>query len=581
LCVAKGDLAQASSQFNIVLGEDKNNVAALLDQACVEFDARENEDQYQKAVESYKRSLDYYKKALRAYPSCPGAARLGIGYCRYRLGQFDKARQAFHRVLDLDPENIDALVALGIMELQTNEVDGIQKGMLKMQRAFEIYPYCSMALNHLANHFFFTGQHFLVEQLTETALSVINHGLMRAHSYYNLARSYHSKGDFEKAGRYYMASVKEINKPQEFALPFYGLGQVQLKLGDFRNALSNFEKVMEVYPESCETLKAFMELGELLMLMDPGAALDSLKSALNILKKGGEEVPIELLNNIGVLYFEKGEFELAENTFKEALGEVTYLSLLFDRKKWLYHGFVHTIFLFRDMTLFHQLEEDGISLDLPWDKVTTLFNYARLLEQLRNNDKASVIYRLILFKYPDYVDAYLRLAAICKERNNIQLSIVLIRDALKIDDKCPNALSMLGDLELKIDDWLKAKDTFRAAKDATDGKDSYATLSLGNWNYYAAMRSERRDQKLEATHFEKAKELYTKKGVKVAANGKKVSKEQSGKLERRKQEDELKRVMQQEEHFERIKKYSLPFHRNVVGKCFDTKTQKHNRRVRL
>ncbi|KAG0490123.1 hypothetical protein HPP92_006986 [Vanilla planifolia] len=495
------------------------HVNELFLQACVEFDAGENEDQYQKAVESYKRSLDYYKKALRAYPSCPGAARLGIGYCRYRLGQFDKARQAFHRVLDLDPENIDALVALGIMELQTNEVDGIQKGMLKMQRAFEIYPYCSMALNHFANHFFFTGQHFLVEQLTETALS----------------------GDFEKAGRYYMASVKEINKPQEFALPFYGLGQVQLKLGDFRNALSNFEKVMEVYPESCETLKslghihvqlgqhekaleifrkatridpkdaqAFMELGELLMLMDPGAALDSLKSALNILKKGGEEVPIELLNNIGVLYFEKGEFELAENTFKEALGEVTYLSLLFDRKNGYIMDCSAYNIPFRDMTLFHQLEEDGISLDLPWDKVTTLFNYARLLEQLRNNDKASVIYRLILFKYPDYVDAYLRLAAICKERNNIQLSIVLIRDALKIDDKCPNALSMLGDLELKIDDWLKAKDTFRAAKDATDGKDSYATLSLGNWNYYAAMRSERRDQKLEATHFEKAKELYTK-----------------------------------------------------------------------
>ncbi|KAG0484064.1 hypothetical protein HPP92_012148 [Vanilla planifolia] len=38
------------------------------------------------------------------------------------------------------------------------------------------------------------------------------------------------------------------------------------------------------------------------------------------------------------------------------------------------------------------------------------------------------------------------------------------QDALNIDDKCPNALSMLGDLELKIDDWLNAKDTFRAAR---------------------------------------------------------------------------------------------------------------------
>jgi len=65
--------------------------------------------------------------------------------------------------------------------------------MVKMQRAFELYPYCAMALNYLANHFFFTGQHFLVEQLTETALAVTNHGPTKSHSYYNLARSYHSK----------------------------------------------------------------------------------------------------------------------------------------------------------------------------------------------------------------------------------------------------------------------------------------------------------------------------------------------------------------------------------------------------
>lgn len=47
-----------------------------------------------------------------------------------------------------------------------------------------------------------------------------------------------------------------------------------------------------------------------------------------------------------------------------------------------------------------------------------------------------------------------------------------------MDVKCPNALSMLGELELKNDDWVKAKETLRRASDATDGKDSYATLSL-------------------------------------------------------------------------------------------------------
>ncbi|MED6194834.1 Protein CTR9 [Stylosanthes scabra] len=537
LLLAKGEVEQASAAFKIVLDGDRDNVPALLGQACVEFNRGR-----------YSDSLELYKRALQVYPDCPAPVRLGIGLCRYKLGQFEKARQAFERVLQLDPENVEALVALAIMDLRTNEAAGIRKGMVKMQRAFEIYPYCAMALNYLANHFFFTGQHFLVEQLTETALAVTNHGPTKSHSYYNLARSYHSKGDYDKAGVYYMASVKEVNKPHEFVFPYYGLGQVQLKLGDFRSALSNFEKVLEVYPDNCETLKAlahiyvqlgqtdkgqefirkatkidprdaqaFLELGELLILSDTGSALDAFKTARTLFKKGGQDVPIELLNNIGVLQFERGEFELAQQTFKEALGDGIWLFLINGGNKASNDTATSTL-QFKDMQLFHKLESNGHHIDLPWDKVTVLFNLARLLEQLNDSGTASILYRLILFKFPDYIDAYLRLAAIAKARNNILLSIELVHDALKVNDKCPNALSMLGDLELKNDDWVKAKETLRAASDATDGKDSYATLALGNWNYFAAVRNEKRNPKLEATHLEKAKELYTRVLIQHSAN---------------------------------------------------------------
>ncbi|CAK9141000.1 unnamed protein product [Ilex paraguariensis] len=601
LLLAKGDLEQAFNAFKIILDGDRDNVPALLGQGCVQFSRGR-----------YSDSLELYKRALQVYPQCPGAVRLGIGLCRYKLGQYEKAKQAFQRVLQLDPENIEAFVALGILDLQTNESAGIKRGMEKMQRAFEIYPYCAMSLNYLANHFFFTGQHFLVEQLTEIALAVTNHGPTKSHSYYNLARSYHSKGDYEKAVRYYMASVKESNKPQEFVLPYYGLGQVHLKLGDLKSSLSNFEKVLEVYPENCETLKvlghiyvqlgytkkaqeflkkatkndprdaqAFLDLGELLISTDAGDALDAFKTARNLLKKDGEEVPIELFNNIGVLHFERGEFQLAEQTFMEALGDGIWVKFIGSnappdpnveagsnpREETQYNPinklnlervieegydtmkeadsdnmkvksehvegaqFNHTgksvfrpiaarlsILKFTHMQVFQQLEENGIAVELPCDKISTLFNLARLLEQSHNTEAACILYQLILFKYPDYIDAYLRLAAIAKARNNVQLSIELIGDALKVDDKYANALLMLGDLELKNDDWVKAKDTFRAAKDATDGKDSYATLSLGNWNYFAAVRSEKRAPKLEATHLEKAKELYTKVLVQHTAN---------------------------------------------------------------
>lgn len=538
LLLAKGEVEQASAAFRIVLEGDRDNVSALLGQACVEYSRGH-----------YGESLTLFKRALQAYPDCPGAVRLGIGHCHYKLGHVGKACLAFQRVLQLDPENVEALVSLAILDLQTNEAAAIRKGMEKMQRAFEIYPYCAMALNYLANHFFFTGQHFLVEQLTETALAVTNHGPTKSHSYYNLARSYHSKGDYETASRYYWASVKEVNKPSEFVFPYYGLGQVQLKLGEIKNALSNFEKVLEVYPDNCETLKvlghiyvqlgqtekaqeflrkaakidprdaqAFLDLGELLISTDTGAALDAFKTARSLLKKGGEEVPIEVLNNIAVIHFEREELELALQNFKEALGDGIWLTLLEGKANTYEVDATSSLLQYKDMQIFRRLEEEGHSVELSWNKVTTLFNLARLLEQLHNTETASTLYRLILFKYPDYVDAYLRLAAIAKARNNLPLSIELVNEALTVNDKCPNALSMLGDLELKNDDWVKAKETFRAASEATDGKDSYATLSLGNWNYFAAIRNEKRNPKLEATHLEKAKELYTRVLVQHTAN---------------------------------------------------------------
>ncbi|KAA8523306.1 hypothetical protein F0562_009729 [Nyssa sinensis] len=559
LLLAKGEVEQAFAAFKIVLDGDRDNVPALLGQACVQFSRGR-----------YSDSLELYKMALQVYPQCPGAVRLGIGLCRYKLGQYEKAKQAFQRVLELDAENVEAIVALGILDLQMDEAAGIRRGMEKMQRAFEIYPYCAMSLNYLANHFFFTGQHFLLEQLTETSLSVTNHGPTKSHSYYNLARSHHSKGDYEKAGLYYMASVKESNKPHEFVLPYYvwkqvlevypencetlkALGHIYVQLGQTEKAQEFLRKVTKIDPHDAQ---AFLDLGELLILTDAGAALDAFKTACGLLKKQREEVPIELLNNIGVLQFEKGEFELAEQTFKEGLGDGMWHNFL---KGQVQSCDIDAAYQYNHMQLFYPLEEAGKIVELPWNKISTLFNLARLLEQLHNTETASILYRLILFKlflghgsflcssfcyqegplvfslhlavslelsaflsnynlYPDYVDAYLRLAAIAKAQNNVQLSIELIGDALKVDAKCPNALLMLGDVELKNDDWVKAKDTFRAAKDATDGKDSYATLCLGNWNYFAAVRSEKRAPKLEATHLEKAKELYTKVLVQHTAN---------------------------------------------------------------
>jgi len=61
--------------------------------------------------------------------------------------------------------------------------------------------------------------------IVKTALFSIDHAFMKSDSYYNLARSYHGKDDYETIGCYYMESVKQSQRLQYFQLPYYGLGQ--------------------------------------------------------------------------------------------------------------------------------------------------------------------------------------------------------------------------------------------------------------------------------------------------------------------------------------------------------------------
>lgn len=86
---------------------------------------------------------------------------------------------------------------------------------------------------------------------------------------------------------------------------------------------------------------------------------------------------------------------MAEQSFKEALGDGIWVSIMDGN---VGSSMINWSVQYRDQSFFHQLEEEGVPLELPRDKVTALFNYARLLEELHDTVKASLFYRLIIFK---------------------------------------------------------------------------------------------------------------------------------------------------------------------------------------
>lgn len=90
--------------------------------------------------------------------------------------------------------------------------------------------------------------------------------------------------------------------------------------------------------------------------------------------------------------------QLAQQTFREALGDGIWLAFIDGKENSPPVDASASVLQYKDTHLFQQLEKEGRLVDLPWNKVTTLFNMARLLEQLHNTETASTLYRLILFK---------------------------------------------------------------------------------------------------------------------------------------------------------------------------------------
>eukprot|EP00850_Spirogloea_muscicola_P017763 SM000156S02119 [mRNA] locus=s156:71480:78136:+ [translate_table: standard] len=535
---SKLELKHAHDAFGFGMDEEHDYVPGLLGQASVHFHSGR-----------YQEALKLYKRALRLNPGGPAVMRLGIGYCHWRLQSINasrhavhalKARQAFERVLQLESDNVEALVALGMLDLQSEAGDDRRRGLQRMQAAFQAYPYCVQALNQLASHYFFTGQHAMVEQLMEAALAASDNSATKAESYYHLARSLHKKGDYEKAFAYYRAATQEVKDPKDFILPFYGLGQMHLRRGESTAALESFNTVLQFEPDNLDALKvvgsiyaqqgldeqalanfkrvmelepkaidAWLETGELMVKSDFGAALKAFQRARELLQSRNRPVPSALLNNIGVLLYEHHEYQQARDAYLEALGPGPWTAATTgptssDRAE--------------------EKEDSSHSEEVPPEKVTTIFNLARLHEKSHDLEQAQKLYRMILSKYPKYVDCYLRLGVIAFASKQIVECLRLIGDTLRLDENNLNALSLRAMVEMERGEWMQSKDTLKRILKLTNNDDAHATVALGNWNYYTALREGKHGPDHLLLHLGKAQEYYHKVLVRnpgniYAANG--------------------------------------------------------------
>ena len=473
---------------------------------------------------------------MHTKPNCPAEVRLGIGHCYYKLGKTEKAKLAFEQALKKKPNCVGALVGLALLELNQKTPISIRKGVQMLSKAYTIDSTDPMVLNHLANHFFFKKDYNKVQHLALHAFHNTENEAMRAESCYQLARSYHIQGDFDQAFQYYYQAT-QFASPQ-FVLPQFGLGQMYIHRNDLDNASQCFEKVLKIHQGNYETMKilgslyaqsnnvtkkdqaktyfkkvteqcpadvegkisicfflisnysfnvyssllrmkiAWIELAQILEQNDLQGALSAYTTAMKILREKVQvDVPPEILNNVAALHFRLGNLVEASEYYTQSV-ERCRLEAPNDEH---YYGSI---------------------------SVTINYNLARLYEALCYFDKAEKIYKDILREHPNYIDCYLRLGCMSRDRGQIYDASDWFKEALQVDQDHPDAWSLIGNLHLAKQEYGPGQKKFeRIIKQQSTSSDTYSHIALGNV-WLQTLHIPNKDKEKEKRHQDRALALY-------------------------------------------------------------------------
>src|SRR6202158_4681004 len=240
-----------------------------------------------------------YPKAVESYLTLATAApddadtQFALADLYERTGAFDKSRDHFSKILAADPKRVDALLAIGRVEIKSGNPQG--------------------GLEHLTR-----GLTLAIQLGNEEEKGALLQAVGAAYGELNKQ---------EEALRYYQQALevkRGLGDKRGIAVSLEAIAQLQDERGKAQEAWKDYE----------DALKLLREVGDKVatgdILMDLGTfkhdraqyddALVYFKESLQIKRDLGNESDQGMcLNNIGSCYFFKGDYENALTSFQQAL----------------------------------------------------------------------------------------------------------------------------------------------------------------------------------------------------------------------------------------------------------------------
>ncbi len=239
------------------------------------------------------KAIESYENLVKARPN-DATIQFDLGTLYEETGKFDQAQQHFSKVVELDPKFIEGLRALGRVEIRRGNPQG--------------------SLEHL------NGALTLAIQLRNDEA--------RANILQAIGVAYKRLANPDEALRHYTESLdikRRLNNKRGMASSLNEIAQVQDTLGRPRESEQSFRSALTLYREIGDKSGTGLCLVNLASLVyenlgRPDEALPMLLEALRIFRDMGDEQNEGLaINNVGGVYFAKGQFSEAQTQYERAL----------------------------------------------------------------------------------------------------------------------------------------------------------------------------------------------------------------------------------------------------------------------
>jgi len=293
---ALGYSAQARSYSN--LGYDAE-ATQFSRRAMSLSDALPPQEKYLISANHYRitndvpKAIEAYGNLLKASPNS-ATVQLDLGGLYEQSGDFDRAREHFAKVVELDPKFVEGLLALGRVEIRQGRPQD--------------------SLEHL--------------NAALTLAIQLNNDEARANVLQAIGIAYKDQGRPDEALRRYDESLeikRRLGDKRGIAASLSEISQVQSALGKPREAEQSLTEALKLRREIGDKSGLASTLLSYAVLLNetlgrPDEALPLLREALQIRRDAGNQNAVALvLNNIGNVYLSKGQFSDAETNFERAL----------------------------------------------------------------------------------------------------------------------------------------------------------------------------------------------------------------------------------------------------------------------